>query len=378
MLFPRLIHSLYLHFPYCRHLCNYCDFFKSRVDEKGHSLDPFHHWLEKSWDRHEALLREHHFSMGELKSLYFGGGTPSLWGREGALFFDRFLKEKRIILAPSMEWTMELNPGSWEEGPLSSWIDLGVNRFSVGVQSLRDRFLKVLDRIHNKKEALKTLAFLQKRKINYSVDFMIGLPFSEKFNRQITEELDEIFEYAPSHLSLYILTVPEQYIHFRDLPSDEFIRDEYLKVYDYLQSKGMVHYEVSNYAFPGKESFHNLEYWSMASVAALGPSATGLIVKDHETALRYKWKTRRVDFALEPLDAAQIKLERLYMQMRTNRPIRAGHFFHGKDLRSWEKLAQKWKKQGHLLSTSPFCIGPRGHIMLDAMMDDVFSAISGI
>ena len=372
------IHSLYLHFPYCRHLCNYCNFFKTKMDEESPSFQSFHHWIENAWTQHANFLKEQNFSLRSLKSLYFGGGTPSLWGQTGVNFFRQFLQDKALVLSPGYEWTMELNPGQWEEAAIREWINLGVNRLSVGIQSLDNEYLKILDRIHRKQEVLETLDFLQQQGINYSVDFMIGLPFSKKYDRNIIHELQQILDYGPGHISLYILTVPKQYIHFQHLPVDELIQDEYLKVSEYLKQRGMIHYEVSNYAFPGKESWHNLQYWKMQSVAAIGPSATGLLVKNERQSIRYQWKTEAPEFVREYLGRRETRLERLYMLMRTNQPINPHEFFTGKDLVAYQELIKKWEQRHYLLSISPLRIGPKGYLILDSLMDDIFLAISDI
>ena len=338
----------------------------------------FERWLKTAWGVHQSFLHRHQFSLGELKTLYFGGGTPSLWGTEGVRFFRQFLRERGVHFSSPYEWTMEINPGSWGEECQKSWMELGVNRFSVGVQSLRDDFLQVLDRIHRQKEVLKTLKVLQAQRVNYSVDFMIGLPHSVSYRRDIIGELQQILDFSPSHISLYILTVPSHYPHFKELPEEEFIRDEYLKVSEYLQRRGMVHYEVSNYALPGRESWHNLQYWFMQPVAALGPSATGLLVKGGEDhGIRYKWKTTAPEFAIETLTSDQINLERLYMRLRTHFPMEdLGEFIPGANRESCQELIKKWDRHQYLLSTAPVKIGPKGFLMLDSLMDDIFSATS--
>lgn len=370
------INSLYLHFPYCRHLCNYCDFYKTQIDNPAssqNSFASFEHRLKTSWEIHDRLLQKYRYSLNDLETIYFGGGTPSLWGTDGVKFFYRFLKERKVRISPSCEWTMEINPGSFQPPVLQSWIDLGVNRFSVGVQSFQNDFLAVLDRIHRKKDIQKTLKALQKKNVDYSVDFMIGLPYSVSYRRDIIDELNEILDFEPSHISLYILTVPGHYKHFKKLPDEEFIRNEYLKVGKYLQKLGMVHYEVSNYAYPGQESRHNLNYWTMQPVAALGPSGTGLLIKNSKSAVRYKWKTSSCEFSTEILTPKQIKLEKLYMRMRTHLPIHFNDFFSTQHTKPRKELVEKWNRHGYLRSVSPLKIGTKGFLMLDSLMNDLFS-----
>ncbi|PIQ55462.1 MAG: hypothetical protein COW01_07430, partial [Bdellovibrionales bacterium CG12_big_fil_rev_8_21_14_0_65_38_15] len=142
------IKSLYLHFPHCRHLCNYCDFFKSVPPDFDEARDVFQFRLENQWEQQEHWFESLGYRFAPLDTLYLGGGTPSLWGVNGAKWFE-FLIPSKIQVNETTEWTMEVNPGAWENEGLKAWQDLGVNRFSMGVQSYNEKFLKVLDRFHD-------------------------------------------------------------------------------------------------------------------------------------------------------------------------------------------------------------------------------------
>ena len=174
--------SLYLHFPFCRHLCNYCDFYK-KIGGTPSDFSSFGHYLEDSFNTHQKLMKENSYSWGPLHTLYLGGGTPSLWGWEGALFCEHFLKKHHLVLQ-ECEFTIEANPGGLTKKTLSSWMDAGVNRLSLGVQALRDDFLRILDRVHTLRETLNALELLSSSKVNFSVDFMLGLPFSQAFKKR--------------------------------------------------------------------------------------------------------------------------------------------------------------------------------------------------
>jgi len=127
---------------------------------------------------------------------------------------------------------------------------------------------------------------------------MLGLPFSSDYKRDVIAELNEMLSYQPSHFSVYILTVKNNYTHFSELPNEEWIENEFLRVSDFLRQSGYRHYEVSNFAKASKESRHNLAYWKSQTVAALGPSATGLLADDR---IRYKWKTKEALYEREDL-----------------------------------------------------------------------------
>jgi oxygen-independent coproporphyrinogen-3 oxidase len=243
-------------------------------------LQKFHLYLEQSYQVHSELMQQYNYKFAPLKTFYIGGGTPSLWGTEGVAFLKEFFKAKGLELASDCEFTMEVNPGTWNRESLEQWREFGVNRFSLGIQSYQEKMLKVLDRVHSLEEVREILAFFDEWNVNFSVDFMLGLPKSDELQRDVIKELEEVLAYDPDHLSLYILTVKSNYIHSKFLPTEDWIEDEYLKVSEHLIGKGYKHYEVSNFAKPDKKSQHNLSYWKSKTVGALGPSATGYLAEE--------------------------------------------------------------------------------------------------
>lgn len=362
------IESLYLHFPFCKHLCNYCDFYKKVPKDRTFELFEFHQYLEDAFQVHEKMMIENGYSWGALKTLYIGGGTPSLWGIEGKEFLEVFLKKHNIQIAPDCEFTLEVNPGSWNAEILEQWESIGVNRYSLGIQSLNQNVIKYLDRVHDVKDVHETLEYFHRRNVNFSVDFMLGLPYSGSLKRDVLGELSEALKYEPNHFSVYILTVKNNYTHFEALPDEEWIEREYLEVAEFLKKNGYDHYEVSNFAKPSFASKHNLHYWKSQTVAALGPSATGLLAEDR---IRYKWKTKEAKVDIELLNEAEFYMESLYMGLRSE----------GLDLNGlieknsqWKGLSSKWNEhslvtineQNHLKLTS------KGFLLLDSLMNDIF------
>jgi oxygen-independent coproporphyrinogen-3 oxidase len=357
------VSSLYVHVPFCQHLCNYCDFYKQKLDDSVSQIEKFHQFLSASVRRHEALLAEAGFGWAPLETVYLGGGTPSLWGPAGATFFrDRLLPAP---LAPGAEFTMEVDPGTWTPELLEAWRAAGLNRISVGTQSLDAEFLKILDRAHGLPESLALLAELRRGDWNFSLDFLLGVPFSQRGRgRDIRAELERLLEFSPNHISLYILNARSKYPHAADLPDDDYVRDEYLFVSDYLRSLGFHHYEVSNFARPGYEARHNLRYWRGESVGALGPTATGYLATA-EKALRYKWKVSRAEVEVENLSAEERALEETYLSLRTS----DGLNFKNDDssvINDWEGQGYAYREAGKVKLTS------KGFVMLDSLMDDLF------
>ncbi len=363
------IKSLYLHFPHCRHLCNYCDFFKSVPADFDEARDVFQFRLENQWEQQEHWFESLGYKFAPLETLYFGGGTPSLWSSEGADWFS-FLMPEKITLADNYEWTMEVNPGAWKENDLRAWEDLGVNRFSMGIQSYNEHYLKILDRFHNLSDVDQLLARMKDR--HFSVDLMLGLPFTNSWKRDLRGEILKLIDSGAEHFSVYILTVKENYKHFKDLPSEELIEEEYLLTSELLRANGFDHYEVSNFAKPGARARHNLKYWQAESVAAVGPSAVGYLA---DTGHRYKWKPNQDFFEIEELDQTAIDLERAYLQLR----IDSGLIEFNKTLNSadnieLEKLMANWSAQGWLKSESTpsqIILTPKGYLMMDSVTGDL-------
>lgn len=367
------IDSLYIHFPLCRHLCNYCDFYKTApsANERSEKISEFHNHFGRSFTRLNNLMIDQKLEWSALDTLYIGGGTPSLWGEDGAKFLKNFIAENLKGLKKDCEATLEVNPGTWTEQGLNSFIEAGFNRFSLGVQSTKDNFLEKLDRVHRKDEVLKTLSYFKKINANFSVDFMLGLPFSKEDNRDILAELEEILSFGPSHLSLYILTVKENYIHYKNLPDEEWIEKEFLDVSSYLTSRGYEHYEVSNFALKGKKSRHNSKYWVGESIAALGPSATGFFSPNN---LRFKWKALTPEVDLEFLSDSEVRMEKFYLGLRTSLGISLDDFFKGTDLQKAQDLIKTWQERELChYQEDRVILTPRGYLLMDSLMDEIFS-----
>lgn len=359
------IESLYLHFPFCKHLCNYCDFYKKTFLDRPSEINSFHRYLENSFLAHEQLIKKNGYEWGDLKTIYIGGGTPSLWGEEGVIFLREFFDRHSLKIKNDCEFTLEINPGSWTEKSLERWNEVGVNRYSLGVQSLDEAMLKYLDRAHSLKEVYETLNYFQKTKANYSLDFMLGLPHSKEEGRNILDELKKSLFFNPSHFSVYILTVKNNYKHYESLPVEEWIEKEYLEASSFLQENGFKHYEVSNFSLPGFESRHNLAYWQSETVAGLGPSATGFL---KEEKIRYKWKTREPEMEQEKLTDEEFSLEALYMDLRAG-GVELERIANSSLWDSW--ITKKYAiidRAGHLKLTS------RGYLILDSLMNEIFFA----
>ena len=258
--------SLYLHFPFCESKCHYCDFYSiGRERTREGDPDQFIQALRK-----ETELRVPSFAQ-EIDTIFMGGGTPSMTPPDDMAFaLEPLLSSSR--LGPGGEWTMEANPSSVDTGRLKQYRALGVNRISMGVQSMNDELLLRLGRVHSREKALESLdAIFAAGLQNVSVDLICGVPGQTLHD--LESALASLTAFPITHLSCYLLTLPKHHAMYKDLPKDDIQLQHLLKIHDWMTARGFEHYEISNFAKPGKRARHNLAYWKGASYLGLGPSA---------------------------------------------------------------------------------------------------------
>jgi putative oxygen-independent coproporphyrinogen III oxidase len=279
--------GLYIHWPFCVSKCPYCDF-NSHVRK---AID------EQLWQ--EALLTElKHVSQQtqgrRLTSIFFGGGTPSLMP---AKTVEKLIAAAATYWTPAsdLEITLEANPNSVDLKKFQDFKQAGVNRLSMGIQSLREKDLAFLGRSHGRAEALQALKVAQKIFDSYSFDLIYARP--TQTIDEWEDELQEALSYARGHLSLYQLTIEPGTAFYTaytrgdwQLPSEDVSLALYETTADLLSQKGFEAYEVSNYAQPGFACRHNLTYWRYEDFAAIGPGAHGRLTLENK---RYATKCLR-------------------------------------------------------------------------------------
>ena len=269
-----MVKSVYIHIPFCKKKCNYCTFVSyPNLDLRSKYI--------------EALLTEikTNYNEEELKTIYFGGGTPSLFEVEylkrilNALSFPlasgRGVRSEGTILT---EITLEINPETVDEKYLSELKKIGINRLSIGVQEFNDGILKSIGRIHNSKKAINTIKTAQKVGFkNINIDLIYGLPNQTMANFEYS--LKKAFELGIQHISLYGLKIEEGCYFYKNypknLPDDDMQAQFYLKAIEMCAKNGFEQYEISNFALKGFESKHNLNYWNNENYYGFGCSASG-------------------------------------------------------------------------------------------------------
>lgn len=364
--------GVYVHFPYCLKKCPYCDFLSlpAAREEIPHAqyADAV---IAELAARRAALPRL------PLRSVFFGGGTPSLWkaaelGRVLAAILESFPER-----SAELEVTAECNPSSFDDRVAEGLCRAGVNRVSLGVQSLDAERLQFLGRLHDAGGALAALAVARRHDFErVSADLIFGV--AGQTAQQAAEEVQTIAEQGISHLSAYALTI-EPGTQFGELArrnrlpllSDDVVADSFAAVESALAAHGFAHYEVSNYAKPGAEARHNLGYWRGEPYVGLGAGAWGTLPLDDER-LRYRntpsaerylgWAERDAPVDLtapgefvavtERLNGATAFTERLMLGLRLAEGFdwRASEARTGAPMwtKSRERAFTKWSQRGAL------------------------------
>jgi oxygen-independent coproporphyrinogen-3 oxidase len=326
--------ALYIHIPFCRQKCPYCDFFS--LAGEALLLDAYPDLLCRQLElAAEAGWR------GPFETIFFGGGTPSLLP---PIAIGAILEKAAACfgIAAGAEISLETNPGTVTAASLAGYRAAGINRLSLGVQSLNDDQLRQLGRIHSPQQALDAIAWARRGGFaNLSCDLMFALPGESR--RTLLADLEALLQLGPEHLSCYGLTVEEATpFHARQcsggltLPDEDEYAEQYLCIDERLTAAGFRHYEIANYARPGRECRHNLRYWQRRSYLGIGAGAHSFCSRGWGERLevppdlpRYDEKLARGEDpaeSLETFDRRGAMAETFYLGLRTAAGIDAEEF----------------------------------------------------
>lgn len=318
--------ALYIHWPFCKSKCPYCDF-------NSHTRDSIDHQEWKNsylsqLDSYREILQNK-----QITSIFFGGGTPSLMPPSTvAAIIEQITHSNK--LSENCEITLETNPTSFEAEKFSEFKNAGINRVSIGVQSLYDDQLKFLGREHDSTQAIYAIETASKIFDNFSFDLIYARPKQTLKNWE--EELLKALSYQPKHLSLYQLTIEKGtkfYTSYQQgeftLPNETLASELYLLTNQLTSKAGYQAYEISNYAQNGYQSIHNLNYWQYNEYLGIGPGAhSRIIVNGKYTAITMqynpeKWLKHPIQqsLTLSPKEAAN---EYLIMGLRIAQGIDLG------------------------------------------------------
>jgi len=274
------VSSLYIHIPFCRARCHYCDFFSTTGSSVERDI------YVDLLCRHLELISCDDPASRELQTVYFGGGTPSLLKVEQVA---RLLStcRNRFGLSATAEITFEVNPGTFAGEYLQQICLAGVNRLSIGVQSFDEQQLQQLGRCHNVDQARAAVADARVFGFdNISLDLMFTLPGQSSAG--LSREIEQLLRLEPEHISIYGLTIEKGTEFERRQQQGKFIvpdEDEYARQYEMLCARftaaGYEHYEVSNFARPGRRCQHNQRYWQRRSCLSVGAGAHSFVESDY-------------------------------------------------------------------------------------------------
>ena len=261
--------GLYIHIPFCKQACHYCDFhFSTNLQLMEVMMDSI---------TVELKLRKDYLKGEAVDTLYFGGGTPSLVPAE---YLEKILDQiAQLFPGRKQEVTLEANPDDLNPQALANWKSLGIDRLSLGIQSFQDQILKAYNRAHTSKEATQAIQLARAAGFEkFSIDLIYGYPHSDHRLWQL--DLEEALRLDPGHLSAYSLTI-EPKTTFGNWAKkgkfspaeDEFVAQQFEWLQERCDKEGYLQYEISNFSRPNQAAVHNSNYWKRRPYLGIGPSA---------------------------------------------------------------------------------------------------------
>ena len=275
--------SLYVHFPWCQSKCPYCDFNSYKLNKR---LPASEYISALIVDLKKTLTFSN--SSLELKSIYFGGGTPNLFPPDAfKTLLDNIQEECNFT--DDIEITLEMNPGIGQPDNLERYLALGINRLSVGAQTFSKKILNNIGRLHNENQTIQLYKQAKKTGFeNINLDLMFGLP--GQTSSQFDHDLRQLVDLSPEHISFYELTIEagtQYYLKKPDLPDHEIIWSMHDQGKNVFEQAGYQQYEISAFSKPGFQCVHNLNYWLYGDFVAIGAGAHGKYTGPTRDIFRY-------------------------------------------------------------------------------------------
>jgi len=371
--------GLYIHIPFCKQACYYCDFhFSTNQLQKSELVELI---------AHELQIQKDYLQGESLETIYLGGGTPSLLtGQELETLFNSIHKNYSVVRDP--EITLEANPDDLTLEKLSLLNSIGVNRLSIGIQSFDEKVLRFLNRAHTAQDALHCVDSARQSGIsNISIDLIYSIPGQD--DQLLTKNLDIAMGLKPTHISAYSLTLEEKTVFGRWARNGKLLAmDETLSasqfeiVMDTLMQTGYQHYEISNYSLPGYESRHNTSYWQQKKYLGVGPSAhsfDGLSRQfnvSNNPAYQRALREHRVPFEREILTRENKINEYIFTSLRTrlgcNLNYLAHHFDYDLKSKSGSYLQQLSKENLIEINQETLLLTRPGKLLADRISSDLF------
>lgn len=368
--------GIYLHIPFCKQACSYCDFyFVTRTSEREH-------FVQRLIEEIESYC-ETEYARETVETIYFGGGTPSLLD---PVQVEHILQAiHNVFEVDAREITFEMNPDDVNKAFLADLKSLGVSRASMGVQSFQPELLEFMNRAHSREEALQCLELLsQSRFESFTVDLIYGNP-SESLE-QLNQDLDTLLQFDPPHVSAYSLTVEPKtrlgkMVELGRIapPEDDRVAEQFDLVNERFREQGIARYEVSNYARPGCEAVHNSRYWEHQNYLGVGPGAHSFWWDEVASRWENERNLRRYlrhesEQNVEQLTYEQLAEERIMMGLRTSRGIgiqQLSQKYHYQLTSKQESYLQQIAEEGKAVVDDRIMLTDRGIKLADAIILDL-------
>ena len=373
--------GIYIHIPFCKKACHYCDFhFSTSLTLKTKLIDAI---------CKELKLKNKYLGTQLVETIYFGGGTPSILDEK---YIAKILKTiyKYFSISKFLECTFEVNPNDLTVGKTRSLIKLGVNRFSVGAQSFDDIQLKLLNRSHTSKQIERSIRLIQDLGVyNINIDLMYGTPNLK--NKLWENNLMKAVSLNVTHMSCYCLTIEKGTVFHKmvnsgnlKIDSDDNIKLQFLTMRDILRRNNFVHYEISNFCIPSFESKHNSSYWKGKNYLGVGPSAHSFNGKKRHWNIKNNYKyiaalnNDNNYFEEEILTKKNIANEYILTNIRTNKGLARNILSRLTNNIEYSKLMSQLDKliNDRLIINKKdrFYLTQNGMILCDKITTDLFLA----
>jgi oxygen-independent coproporphyrinogen-3 oxidase len=370
--------GIYLHIPFCKKACHYCDFhFSTSLQQEL----PVIHAMERELALRKSFLNE------TVDTIYFGGGTPSLLLPERITFLlDAIYNHFPISEQP--EITLEANPDDVSPARASAWKKAGINRISLGIQSFQSHWLEWMNRAHNAEQSLQAITELQAAGFeNISIDLIYGMP--EQADVAWLKEIQMAIDLQVTHLSCYALTVEPRTALWHMIETGKAVTVDpdqqarmFLLLMDSLERAGYEHYEISNFAKPGKRSRHNSAYWKGKTYLGIGPAAHSFNGSrrmwniQNNTSYTSQIEAGVLPLTEETLTAIEQWNEYIMTSIRTMEGISLKRIAEQFGVEQSEQLllhAATWLKRNLLQQTDEhLCLTREGKLLADQIASDLF------
>lgn len=370
--------GIYIHIPFCRKACHYCNFHFSTQTQ----------YIQKFTD---ALVNEiglqKNYLTEPVETLYFGGGTPSLLQKAELAIIVKTIKD-HFTLAPQFEFTLEANPDDINPANAADWLDLGVNRLSIGIQSFQSNALAWMNRAHTVEQSHQAIQIVMEAGFEQiSADLIYGTPHLT--DDALIADIEWLLQYKVNHISCYALTVEEKtalytMIEKKKIEGIDTAQQarQFNIIVDKLEQAGFEHYEISNFALPQSKSKHNSNYWNQIPYLGLGPAAHSFNGNQRQWNITNNQlyfqalKNNTVPFELENLTLSQKYNEYMMMALRKSEGFSTQYIqdvFGAQYLEQVKAILPKYEKLKQLIPTKDgYTLTKEAKFFADGIASDFF------